>query len=234
MAAAAPVPAAASGTLPSEETKSKSTLFLALDWSMASPAAAARLYSPEGRLMNTWLMCFQQRRATPQKLVHRPEETFEVTVFPMYNMEGHKGRWDVVKHHCDSLQHWFVTLFNDLRVEVNIKAFIEDYAYGVKKTNSFTKLAEDAGCAQLTLASIFSDVHFQHAPLLITPVNIKTVKKFWTGSGDADKMQMYHGWLKRGLAELRDALRCNPGDNPYSDIVDAVAVLETGRAAVGK
>lgn len=217
--------AAAPAAAPLAEMKTPK-LVIGLDWSMHSPAAAARLYSAEGTLQQTWLMCFQQRRATPQAQVTTVTPLIELTEYPMYDIIEQKGRWAVLAHHCHCLQLWVGsvryggTMPNNLEVQV----FIEDYAFGVRKSASFTKLAEDAGCALHTL--------FRLLNVEATPVNICKVKKMWTGSGAADKLLMYHGWLKRGLPELRDTLRCAPGDNPYSDVVDALAVLETGRATL--
>lgn len=209
-------------TPPPEEKTSRSTLYLGLDWSMSSPAAAARLYSPTGTLMNTWLMCFQQRRATAQETVHAfPSHSIEITEWPMYDCEGNKSRWGVVAHHCDSLFDWMSKIMWKHADEADVKVFIEDYAFGCKKTNSFSKLAEDAGCASLRL--------FNFLNIEPVPVNIARVKKHWSGSGAATKLGMYEAWKARGLPELRDALRCSPGDNPYSDLVDALAVLEAGR-----
>lgn len=203
-----------------QEEKKRPKLIFGLDWSMTSPAAAARLFASDGRLVHTWLMCFQQRRATQELVEHKVSPEMTLTVFPMYPASGEKGRWAVLAHHMNCLDEWTDRMV--ITSVADITAYIEDYAFGVKKTNSFSKLCEDGGSACLAMYRMFC--------IDPKPVAISKVKKHWSGNGAATKDMMYRAWLRRGLSELRDLLRCSPGDNPYSDVVDALAVLETGRA----
>ena len=194
-------------------------LVVGLDWSVTSPAAAAQLYSSDGKLQHTWAMCFQQRRATPQQTVHQPTETFTLTEWPMYNHRQDKTRWGVVNYHTCCFIEWMKNICNYYTCDCDF--FIEDYAYGVKKTSSFSKLAEDAGVVMHKIyVRWLQDTH---------ALAISSIKKFWSGNGAARKGEMYEAYKRRGYPDLLEPLRCpHPDANPVSDIVDAIAVAGLG------
>ena len=209
-----------------EKKKDRPTLVVGLDWSMMSPAAVAQLWSAEGVLEKTWAMCFMQRRATPHSMKYVLTPTFVLTEWPMCEDENEdpscKSRWGLCRHHYSRLYDWLADIdtSRDTPLIIDRHGYIEDYAYGCKKTNSFTKLAEDAGCMMDMLQQDFG--------IEAVPLPISTIKKSFSGKGNATKADMYQAYLRLGFPPLTDALRCQPDQNPLSDVVDALAVARLG------
>lgn len=98
-------------------------------------------------------------------------------------------------------------------------AAVEDYAYGVQKTNSFSMLCEANAIVRLAL---------QRLSIRTEMVAISSNKKEWTGKGNATKYEMYKVFKDSKYAPhilqhpVLDA--SDPESHPLQDIVDALAL----------
>lgn len=94
---------------------------------------------------------------------------------------------------------------------------IEDYALGAK--GKVFAIAEATGVLKSLLVNIHHIPVYTYAPT--------TIKKFWSGKGNASKEVMIecfkykHGW------EPSEILGLKYGGNPVSDLVDSYSVLAT-------
>lgn len=163
-------------------------------------------------------MAFNQRTNHPVSHLHDPRLT--VRLEPHFPASGQKGRWAMCRHHADSLVRFLTTIRDALPPPVQVRIWIEDYAYGYarKRTNCLTKLAEDVGVVLTALYDAFG--------VEAVPVPIASIKTAWCGKGNATKRDMYHEYLRRGCPHIMSFVHNDiPDDNPTSDIVDAIALL---------
>lgn len=98
------------------------------------------------------------------------------------------------------------------------RAFLEGYSYG-SQSSSVSKLYELGGILRHALWQ--KGIPFEeHAP--------STVKKRFTGSGRADKVQMWRSFREKGFPDLLAMMGLVVGKDvphPVQDIVDAVALF---------
>lgn len=114
--------------------------------------------------------------------------------------------------------------------EVRGVLYIEDYAFGVNKTNCFSKLCEGAG---------YLKRRFRDACWEVKPIAISTVKKVLSGNGRATKQQMMKAFMeKEPLAKelwqhfQKQGLRLESVPcHPFEDMADAYGVLLAGLAS---
>lgn len=97
---------------------------------------------------------------------------------------------------------------------------IEGYAYGA--TGKVFQIGENAGCLKTLL--------YSKLLLAFEIVAPTTIKKYATGSGRADKNQMYENWLQETDIDLLNRFSPNGKkkkiDSPISDIVDAYYICK--------
>lgn len=97
---------------------------------------------------------------------------------------------------------------------------IEGYAFGSSDSGHASRLAELGGVVK----SYLFEKGFAY-----TEVPPTSVKKFWSGSGRADKTDMIEAARTKGypIDELqRDMILKKVDDHPLEDIVDAIAIAE--------
>lgn len=90
------------------------------------------------------------------------------------------------------------------------KVFLEGYAYGAR--GHVFEIGENTGILKLELFRKFKE------PEIIAP---PTLKKFATGSGRADKEQMYEAFVEETKTDLCGLYDLRIGKSPASDMVDS-------------
>lgn len=180
-------------------------LYVGIDMSLSSPGLAAC------RDGVTHLLGFQQRhRDVP--VADAPHGALRVTIaaYPL----AEKNRWARAHAVVSTAIAWIRALAGE---GTPVHAYIEGYALGMTGSASVSSLCELGGILRYALWQngwTFSEL----AP--------STVKKHFAGNGRADKPAMLAAYLQRGHTAL-DALVV--GQHPQEDMVDALAILTTGR-----
>lgn len=188
-------------------TTTVSGWILGLDVSLRSPGFC--LWHTETRATH-WIV-FQQKKAQLLGVQHFPEEQ---------QMEV-KAALPLEKFAC------IETLVDTLTAVVHtyqpVRVHIEGYAYGVTgsgTSSSQSTLCELGGCLRLVL-------HRAHIP--VYEFSPQTVKKQFTGSGRAQKMDMVSVWRqkhKREHTPLDLGLDCQAHQSPLHDAIDAFALTQ--------
>lgn len=116
------------------------------------------------------------------------------------------------------LRDWVIRTIGSNVTIVPDKIVIEDYSFGAKG-NSLTHLAENMGILKAGLRSAFP-VYTQISVLAPT-----TIKKFATGSGKADKDDMWKAFVSDFPEYKKWQLLCHPKaekvGSPCADIADS-------------
>lgn len=156
------------------------------------------------------LYCFAQRtRELPEK--------FETAIGPPLNIRTVQlrvlvaipnDRYDAIVYIVEQLAR---------HIPSGALVAIEGYAYGLTST-SVSVLCELGGHFRARLRTM--GVQWKD-------VAATSAKKAFTGSGKSTKEDMVAKFKSFGFPELETNLRCTPSQNPYHDIVDAVAVMST-------
>lgn len=79
------------------------------------------------------------------------------------------------------------------------------------------QLAENAGAAKAALCDFHAD---------IVDVSPQTIKKYATGSGRAEKVDMYNKFVEKTSIQLTKYFDCGSEGNPISDIVDSYWITQ--------
>lgn len=98
--------------------------------------------------------------------------------------------------------------------------FLEGYAYGASAGMAFD-IAENGGMLKFFLKKVFN-TH----PIIIPPT---TVKKHWTGKGNAKKEAMVETLQTKEGIDIVSWMSMSKLDSPAHDIVDSYAIAVTGR-----
>jgi len=184
-----------------------------VDMSLQSPGVALRrLGDPVTRLMG-----FQQRKRESELLLHTVSSTLQVARLP-YPV-GMGDRWVRTAHLLKSVTSWieqFLRPGSDRKVHI----FIEQYALRMAGSSSVSKLCELGGAFRYLL---------NERGWTFSELSPASVKKTFAGNGRATKEEMGEAYAGRhGMPSLGGVLGVKSHQHPLEDMVDALAVLETG------
>lgn len=113
----------------------------------------------------------------------------------------------------DNLSEWAMAIIRKFKVT---QACIEGYSFASQSGRAFD-LGENGGLLKYKL-------YKENVDFIIAPP--KTLKKSFSGNGNANKLVMYESFLqKTNGIDLANLLNTNPEKNPISDIVDSYAAL---------
>jgi Holliday junction resolvasome RuvABC endonuclease subunit len=201
-AVAAPAPAPAAAT-----AAAASGWILGLDVSLRSPGIC--LWHTDTHATH-WIV-FQQKKAQLLGLQRFPEDQ-QIQVKPALPSE---------KFACiDTLVQ---TVESIVRYYEPLRVHIEGYAYGVTgsgTSSSQSTLCELGGCLRLMLHRLRIPV-YEFSP--------QTVKKQFTGSGRAQKIDMVQTWRQthqHAQTPFDLGLDCQPHQSPLHDAIDAFALTQ--------
>jgi Holliday junction resolvasome RuvABC endonuclease subunit len=115
------------------------------------------------------------------------------------------------------LSSWTVEIFDEYKIET---AYIEDYSFG-SSGSSVLNIAENCGIMKYRLQSSLG--------VEINLVSPKSIKKFASGSGNANKEQMETNFIQETQFNIRDVLNQTTKQmNPSSDIIDSYFIYRYG------
>jgi Holliday junction resolvasome RuvABC endonuclease subunit len=139
-----------------------------------------------------------------EKLRH----SFAINLIPYTNEQDKAARIEFVTS-C------IMNVISQYPIEESV-VIIEDYAYRARDTQSLTSIAEVSGTMRNKLF-VGRRVFFDQSPT--------AVKKWFTGSGNADKSHMKEVFLRR-TKDLINLKTMIPGSwkSPHEDIIDAFAI----------
>lgn len=103
------------------------------------------------------------------------------------------------------------------KIPFNSKVYIEGYAYASKGV--VFHIGENTGILKHRLWA--RDVEFEE-------VSPPSIKKFATGKGNANKMDMYHSFVAETQFDISATIPCKEGESPMSDIIDSYYVAKYG------
>lgn len=246
---------------PAETPESKripvrARLFLGIDWSSQSPAAAMLL--PNGEL-RVWGV-HRNPTCKPGQFCRMDsyDETTATRLFSMQvrlatktdeykHMPDNDPRRATLRHliHANDMFQWLQQTIREVHMWYNqaqteyeaahfrIHASIESYlprlanAQG-EALKTVHMLAEAAGVLKALISQI---------GVWPTDINIKTIKELWCGNGGAGKKQMVDEYVRRGLPNIIDFPCCvamgKPLEAPLNDLVDAIAIIHAAASAEG-
>lgn len=113
----------------------------------------------------------------------------------------------------DIISQWGIDILSEHKV---IEVCLEGYSMGSSKGLVFN-IAENIGLLKYKLMK--KSISFE------TPAPT-TIKKFFTGKGNAKKEQMYEHFLLKENKDISAILKVKPGSSPISDIVDSFALTK--------
>jgi len=119
--------------------------------------------------------------------------------------------WFSPEQRFDNISNHFIRIAS--KEAANAEVFIEGYSMGSK--GQVFQIGENAGLLKHKLWKR------DHKLTLVPPT---VLKKFATGKGNADKLQMHEAFVKETGQDL--AILGKPGTNPSSDIIDAYFLVK--------
>lgn len=179
--------------------------FLACDWSMSAPSFA--LYDTEDGEF-TFENSSHYYLTTVKKHVHKLENLHVYgDLVPDY--ETNEERWDLLS---DSVM-WVI----DNKAQSHIDYFaIEGYAFG-SSASSVHQIAENA-------AVLKHKIYCQGIPIEV--INPSTVKKWYSGKGNAKKDELYKVFVEKTGIKLRDYFDLPENQwEPLAGVVDSWILL---------
>lgn len=112
----------------------------------------------------------------------------------------------------DTISNWALSI-----IPKNSKVFLEDYAFAAKGV--VFNIGEFTGLLKHKLWKN------QYNFLTFAP---STIKKFATGKGNSNKIQMYHSFQNDTKSNIEKNIMCKIGDSPMSDIIDSYYIAKKG------
>jgi hypothetical protein len=184
-----------------QEDEDHFDLWIGLDWSLSSPALTVYSTKDDKYDCFYWHKKQQDVFAVGQFRFHQnqkqPEKNFERTI---------------------EIQQWLVQSIKSISTPTKkIFALFEGISYG--SVGRVCQLAENLGVSKFQLLTNFNSV--------VKEVSPKSVKKFATGNGSCDKLQMYEQWYKTTNIDLTELLKIsNKSSSPIQDIVDSYWIVQ--------
>lgn len=114
----------------------------------------------------------------------------------------------------DNVSEWAMAIFKRYNVQ---KVCLEGYAMGAK--GKVFNIAENTGILKYKMWK---------AGISFTTPSPMTVKKSFSGKGNAGKELMYNSFKEKTSVDLSTVIDSKIDGNPISDIVDSYAMLEYG------
>lgn len=172
---------------------------IGIDWSITSPAIC--LFQGEEWIYENCSFFFFSKK--------------EVKSLFEYNYKAFKyPKWSIQEERIDILTTWAVNIISEYNPD-NIA--IEGYSYGAKGRAVFD-IPECTGVLKYKLYN----QHYE--PLIYAPT---AIKKYATGKGNSNKIQMYESFIKDTQFDLKNAINeTTKNPTPSSDIVDAYYVTK--------
>lgn len=179
--------------------------FLAADWSMSAPSFA--LYDTDDGEFS-FLNSYHYYLTTTKKHVHKIED-LHVYGDSVPDYSSNEERWDLLS---DAVMWVF-----ENRAQSHIDYFaIEGYAFG-SSASSVHQIAENA-------AVLKHKIYEQHIPIEV--INPSTVKKWYSGKGNAKKDELYKIFVEKENIKLRDYFSLPETQwEPLAGIVDSWILL---------
>lgn len=176
--------------------------FVGIDYSMSSPAICA--HSEIEWNFNNCKFFFLASRKT----VYNCHQNFKQTPF-------FKDYWTCNEERFDMLSNWAINCIHSLHF-ANCKVYIEHYAFASK--GLVYHIGENGG---LLKHKIYK------ASWKYDTVPPKTIKKFATGKGNADKQLMYEAFLDDTKFDMVANFGVNSCEvSPINDLVDAYFICK--------
>lgn len=119
--------------------------------------------------------------------------------------------YDSEMERFNNITEWAMSILRKYKVDF---VCVEGYSMGSK--GKVFNIAENTGILKHTLWK--NNIEF------ITP-SPTTVKKHFTGKGNANKTQMFEAYLEKTGFDVASILGTKPDGNPVSDVVDSYAML---------
>lgn len=169
---------------------------ISLDYSMTSPAMAIGL---DGTWANTKIWFLSDKKKHDD-------------IFLKGKIIGSQHfDWFTPEQRFHNISEHFVRIIS--KEAANADVIIEGYSMGSK--GQVYQIGENCGLLKHKLWTR------DHKLILVAPT---VLKKFATGKGNSDKLQMHEAFVKE-TGETLEALG-KPGTNPSSDIIDAYYLLK--------
>ncbi len=187
-------------------------LLVGIDMSSSSPGLALQWEGePSIRL---WGVAQRQRDVVRHEV---PVGSWTLSLLGL--LDDSASRWARHDRVVTAMLDW-IQGHAQTRPDTTVHCFIEGYALGMMGSSSVSMLCELGGILRHALWR--KGWSFEE----LAPT---TVKKYFAGSGKADKAAMAQAYEARGYPPLAPLLNCQPHQHPLEDMIDAVAVLYTGQ-----
>ncbi len=158
------------------------------------------------------VLAYSERLILPESNVDNPPSSNFIVRIKRLPFEKGIGRYARFREDLRNFLCFDCPAFPDV-------AAVEDYAYGVQKTNSFSMLCEASAIIRLLF-------HYLGIPSVLVPISVN--KKAWCGKGNATKFEMYQAFTGSKFAPhiLQHPVLASsgPGEHPLQDVVDALAL----------
>lgn len=120
--------------------------------------------------------------------------------------------WSCDEERYDQISEWAIQILKKAKVK---KVCLEGFAMGAK--GRITSIAENTGLLKHKIWK--AGIEF----VVAAPTS---VKKSFSGKGNAKKEDMYQALLDKGLeTDLEKVLACKASDSPLADVVDSFAMV---------
>lgn len=175
------------------------TIYAGLDWSMSCPAICIYDSKREFKFENCIFFFYIDKKKYDQSYG---------------NIHGFKVEYySNEQERFENISEWGIQIL----LKHNVKqACLEGYSMG--SSGRIFNIAENIGLLKHKM--------WKNGIEFITPAPT-SVKKFFTGKGNAKKDAMYQSAVEKGLAiDLRELLSCRDIDSPISDIIDSYAMVD--------
>lgn len=133
----------------------------------------------------------------------------------IYGLDQDKASWKNDMERFDLISDWAVAILKNFKVD---GVCLEGYAMGAK--GRVFNIAENTGILKY---KIYRELNI--IPDIPAPT---TIKKWYTGKGNAKKEDMYAKFIEANNIDLEKSLNRKSKDSPISDIVDAYAMYLYG------
>lgn len=174
-------------------------IYAGLDWSMSCPAICIYDSSKPFKFKSCSFYFYTDKK--------KYDASFG-------NVHGFKNSYfsnDTERFH--NISEWGIQILTKNNVK---KVCLEGYSMG--STGRIFNIAENIGILKHKLW--VNKIEF------ITPAPT-SVKKFFTGKGNANKEAMYKSALERGIdVDLEAMLSCSANNSPISDVIDSYALVD--------
>ena len=127
----------------------------------------------------------------------------------IYGMIAHPYEHEMER--IDHISEWALSVLKKFKVT---EVCLEDYAFAAK--GRVFHIAENGGLLKWKMWK--NNIKYHSVP----PT---TVKKFYTGKGNAGKDSMHQSFYERTGVKITEVFDLSETDNPVSDIVDSHAML---------